>query len=376
MSLPATYTRRDFLQTGGVAAATLALSPVLAGCGSGDYEAAANAARQPIGKAGNELRELVRLATLAPSGHNTQPWKFRLSAGTIQLFPDLTRRVPVVDPADRELWMSLGGALENLLVAAAHLGYRTETTYHLAGTPDDHIAVALQKTGPVPAGRSALFEAIPLRQSTRSVYDGRPVPGGELRQLTAAGTGAGVTPVLYTGAAMVPLLEYVVAGNERQLTDDAFKSELVSWIRFNDGEALASCDGLLSRGSGNPSLPRWVANLFIGRALRPAAQSEKDAAHIRSSAGLLLFASATDDRPAWLEAGRAAERFALLATTLNLKCAYLNQPCEVPAVRAQVQAQLGLNGAFPQLLLRFGHGPALPRSLRRPVNEVLITTAS
>ena len=369
-------TRRNFLQAGTAAAAALALVPALVSCDSGDYEAAANEARRPAPEASTDLRELVRLAPLAPSGHNTQPWKFRLEAGRIQLYPDLTRRVPVVDPDNRELWISLGSALENLLLAAAHFGYQAETTYHLAGTPDDHIAVALHKTGPAPAGRSAPFEAIPLRQSTRSAYDGQPVPGTELRQLEAAATGAGVTPLLFTdAAAMQPLLEYVVAGNEQQLSNDEFKQELVRWIRFNDREALASRDGLLSRGSGNPSLPRWVASFFIGGSLKPAAQSKKDEEHIRSSAGLLLFASTENNPAAWLEIGRASERFALLATTLNLKCAYLNQPCEVPAVRAQVQSQLSLHGAFPQLLMRFGHGPAMPRSLRRPVSEVLLATA-
>ena len=376
MSPTATQSRRNFLQLGGVAAASLAIAPLLAGCDSADYEAAANEARRPAPEASADLRELVRLATLAPSGHNTQPWKFRLEARIIRLYPDLTRRVPVVDPDNRELWISLGSALENLLVAAARFGYQAETTYHLAGTPDDHIAVALQKTGPIPTGRAALFEAIPLRQSTRSAYDGQPVPGSELRQLEAAATGPDVTPLLFTGAAaMQPLLEYVVAGNEQQLSNDDFKQELVRWLRFNDREALASRDGLLSRSSGNPSLPRWVANFFIGGSLKPAAQSEKDVLHIRSSADLLLFTSIENDPAAWLEIGRAHERFALLATTLNLKCAYLNQPCEVPAVRAQVQSQLSLNGAFPQLLMRFGHGPAMPRSLRRPVGEMLLAAA-
>ena len=164
-----------------------------------------------------------------------------------------------------------------------------------------------------------------------------------------------------------------MAGNEQQLTNNAFKDELVRWIRFNDREALASRDGLLSRGSGNPSLPRWVANLVIGSALKPAAQSKKDALHIRSSAGLLLFTTPQNDAAAWIATGRASERFALLTTTLNLRCAYLNQPGEVPAVRAQVQSQLSLKGAYPQLLMRFGHGPAMPRSLRRPVGEVLLS---
>ena len=104
-----------------------------------------------------------------------------------------------------------------------------------------------------------------------------------------------VTPLLFTGTAMEPLLKYVMASNEQQLTNNDFKKELVRLIRFNDREVLASRDGLLSRGSGNPSLPRWVANLVIGSAFKPAAQSKKDALHIRSSSGLLLFTTSPNN---------------------------------------------------------------------------------
>ena len=131
-------------------------------------------------------------------------------------------------------------------------------------------------------------------------------------------------------------------------------------------------DGLASRASGNPSVPRWLASFFIGNVLNPKAQTKKDSGFIRSSSGLMLLVSAQNDKAAWVETGRAYQRFALQSTAMNVKNAFLNQPCEVPELRAQVQSHLNLNGAFPQLLFRFGHGPAMPRSLRRPVGEVLI----
>ncbi len=377
MSLSASQTRRNFLRLGGIAAAACALSPLLVGCEPVDYEAAANRARQPAKPEDHDLHTLVRLATLAPSGHNTQPWKFRILPATIQIYPDLTRRVPVVDPDDRELWISLGSALENLLVAAEYFGYQAETTYHLAGTPDDHISIALEKPGAKRSRPPALFEAIPRRQCTRNEYDQKSVPITILRSLEAAATGAGVSPLMFTGAAaMEPLLEYVNAGNEQQLTDDKFRSELINWLRFTDREAVEALDGLASGATGNPKVPRWLAQLFIGNALNPEAQNKKDNLHIRSSSGLLLFASQKNDTAAWIETGRAYERFALLATARNIKNAFINQPCEVPELRAQVQAQLKLNGAFPQLLVRFGHGLAMPRSLRRPVGQVLLAAAS
>ena len=370
-------TRRNFLQLGSLAAAGFALTPLLTSCApAGDYEAAANDVRRPVDPRGDDLRELVRLATLAPSGHNAQPWKFRLAPGLIELYPDRTRRLPAVDPDDRELWIGLGSALENLLVAAEHFGYHPNVTYQLDGTPADHIAVALERTAAAPARRAGLFEAIRTRQCTRHEYGRQPVPTQGLAQLTAAATGANVTPLLFTGAAMEPLLEYVKAGNAHQMGDDQFKTELVHWVRFNDREALASRDGLLGRGSGNPSLPRWVAQLFIGSALNAKTQDQKDEANIRSSAGLLLFTSPRNDPAAWLDTGRAYERFALLATAMGLKNSFINQPCEVPALRAQVQAHLSLKSDFPQLLARFGYGPAMPRSLRRPVSEVLMGATS
>lgn len=371
-------TRRNFLHLSSAAAAGLVLSPALTSCISADsdYEAAADDVRRPAVKdaaqGAPDLRELVRLATLAPSGHNAQPWKFRLAPGRVEIYPDRTRHLPAVDPDDRELWISLGSALENLLVAAEHAGYHPDVTYHLAGTPADHIAVALAKTGAAPGSPAGVFEAIRTRQCTRCEFNSQPVPTQGLAQLTTAATDAGVEPLLFTGPAMEPLLEYVKAGNAHQLADDQFKTELLHWVRFNDREALASRDGLLGRAAGHSSVPRWVGQLFSGSSLNAQTQDKTDAANVRSSAGLLLFTSPENTPAAWLDTSRAYERFALLATAQGLKTSFINQPCEVPELRAQVQAHLSLNGAFPQLLARFGYGPAMPRSLRRPVSEVLI----
>ena len=97
------HTRQNFLQLGSISAAALALSPVLTSCASlGNYEATANEVRRPIAKNGDNLYELARLATFASSGHNTQPWKFKIAADNIRIYPDLTRRIPVVDSDDRE----------------------------------------------------------------------------------------------------------------------------------------------------------------------------------------------------------------------------------------------------------------------------------
>jgi hypothetical protein len=367
-------TRRDVLRMAGVSALALTATPTLVSCTTTDYDKAADKARLPDTRTGQALTELVRLATLAPSGHNTQPWKFAVTPTEIRIYPDLTRRVPAVDPDNRELWISLGGALENLIIAAERAGYEAETTYSLNTIADEHIAVSLRQTGMKPVGKSLFFNAIRERQCTRNEYDGKPVPTADLKNLETVATSTGITPMLFIGAAaMEPILQYVNAGNEHQMTDPNFKHELTNWIRFSDGEAIEKSDGLASRVMGNPSVPRWLAKLFIGSMLTPKSETKKDNKFIRSSSGLMLLVSPKNDKVAWIETGRAYERFALLATAMNIKNAFMNQPCEVPELRAQVQSRLNLNGAFPQLLFRFGHSPAMPKSLRRPVGQVLMT---
>ena len=75
-----------------------------------------------------------------------------------------------------------------------------------------------------------------------------------------------------------------------------------------------------------------------------------------------------------MRTGQVYQRMALSMTAMNIKSAFLNQPIEVESVRSQLQSALGLATALPQLLVRFGYANWMPRSLRRPVEQVLIST--
>lgn len=312
-----------------------------------------------------QWRELIRYATLAANGHNTQPWKFALKESAIEIHPDTSRRLPAVDPDDRELWISLGCALENLLVAARAAGYAAEVAYPEAA---DVIVVRLAADAPQ---SSPLFDAIPLRQTTRSDYDGQPVPAAVLDQ-AARSLAPGVSLHFLTSPGGLEMaLEYVNEGNLSQYADRAFVGELTHWLRFNQKDALAAADGLFSRCSGNPEVPAWLGRMFVA-STNPQQQADADAKKLRSSAGVAVIASESDDKTAWVRAGQMVERLALTLTAANIKSAFLNQPIEVAAVRGQFQSALGIGSAQPQLLVRFGYADAMPRSLRRPVAQVLI----
>lgn len=276
-------------------------------------------------------RELVRYATLAPSSHNTQCWKFRSEECAISVLPDLARRCPAVDPDDHHLFVSLGCATENLIQAALANGLKGEACFNASAA--DGIRVALEPTNAVV---SPLFQVIPERQCTRAEFDGKPLSNEELSMLEQSGTGNGVHVLLLTEKTTIEkVLEYVVQANTAQMNDPSFVEELKSWIRFGDEEAVRTGDGLFTLASGNPSVPRWLGETH------------------------------------WVEAGRCYERFALQSTALGIRTAMINQPVEVSSLRPQFAAFLGVGSRRPDLVVRFGRGPRMPQSLRRPVQALL-----
>jgi hypothetical protein len=332
-----------------------------------NFDNTARQQRTGLASAARDDRRLIRCATLAASSHNTQPWTFEIAPDAITLRPDLTRRCSVVDPDDAHLFKSLGCAAENLVQAAAAQGLAADVRFDATS---DAVVVGLEPSEQ--ALSSELFEAIGLRQCTRLAFDGTPVEPEELAKLELAGTASGARVVVITDRALIGAVGDLVAlGNEIQLTDQAFRRELLSWIRFNPTTALRSGDGLAGRCTGNPPLPTWLGKLLAPVVIRARPQAERDTEHIRSSTGIAVVLTESDDKPAWVEAGRSYERFALQATLLEIRTAFVNQPIEVPSLKGRFEALLGLDGEHVQLAVRFGHGGLTPYSLRRDADAMM-----
>jgi hypothetical protein len=358
------FSRRSLLvATGGIIGSSL-----LSGCSGGKDRVASVAAnlRRPLElNAVDPLPELVRFATLAANSHNTQPWTFARVGTGLRISPDLKRRTPAVDPDDHHLFASLGCAAENLIQAAGAFGLGSAYRFDAEGGFLETDLVAAN------AKASSLVSAIPKRQCTRSVYDGRPVSTADLRRLEQAAATEGVDVALITDrAALNRIRDAVIAGNAAQIRDKAFFDELRAWIRFDAQSALANADGLFVAASGNPVVPGWLGRSIFPMVFTVDGESEKYAEQMASSAGVAVFVGAGNDPAHWTMAGRAYQRFALQATSMGIKHAFINQPVEVQSLRAAFAETVGFPGRRVDLVVRFGTAPHLPFSLRRPVAEV------
>ncbi len=310
---------------------------------------------------------LVSKAVKAPSGHNTQPWKFRQNESAVEVYPDFDRRLPAVDPDDRELFVSLGCAVENLCLAAQTKGYKSAVSVGDKGV----ITVSLAEEAGVKP--SPLFNQIDARQTNRSVYTGEEIALDALKRLQAIRSEDGVSVHYYARQTKQfnDIEQYVLRGNTHQMQNEAFKAELKSWMRFNKKHQDQTLDGLSYAVFGAPNVPRWMAEPIMSMAINAKTQNKADRDKIASASHLVLFTTRENSRREWVDLGRTLQRFLLTATELGISHAYLNQLNEEVEIASEMARTLGLAGEYPTILLRIGYGERQAYSKRRSVKDVV-----
>lgn len=312
--------------------------------------------------------QIASYASKAPSGHNTQPWKFHITDDTITVVPNFEVALPVVDGNNRELFISLGCAVENLCIAASYFGYTT----HIKECSIEAIILELTKNNL--STKDLLFHQIEKRQTNRTIYNGNKISDGILQQLQSVPKENGVQ--FYFTEIGTPLADtitgYIMKGNEIQMADIAFKNELLSWMRFNKKQVEATHDGLSYLVFGNPSLPGILARPIVSLFLNPKVQNKSDRKKIDSSSHFVVCTTQQDTIKEWINLGRTLQRILLKATEIGISYAFLNQPCEVAALASDLQEKLPLNKEYPTLIMRIGYANPIPYSPRKEIETLLI----
>jgi nitroreductase len=322
------------------------------------------------GGAEEKLRFLLRYAILAPSGHNTQPWLFRIRGETVELYADRARALAVVDPDDRELVISCGAALETLHIALRHFGYRGAVQLEPDSGDGDLLArVSLEDGDGLGHDDEDLFAAIPKRHSNRQAFEDRDIPDALADRLVTDAESHGVWLRLIGGEDRAAVADLVAEGDRTQMADKRFRRELAAWVHANRSR---SRDGMRGYGFGFGELMSFAGPLAIRSFDLGKGQAAKDRELAQGSPLLAVFGTATDDLDSWLRSGRALQRVLLRARANDVWSSYLNQPIEVGELRPKLAETIGRPGQFPQLLVRFGFGSEVRPQPRRPLDEVLL----
>lgn len=313
--------------------------------------------------------KIVRSAVKAPSGHNTQPWLFVKEEGGISIRPDFKRALPIADPENRELYISLGCAAETALIAAGFYGYNAVLNSNFL---ESQCILKIELSKNDTGEQQGLFSFINSRQTTRNFYDDTPISEENLEELKQLVEDSGIVLEFYTGQEKaISFLPYVLEANKMQLSKPGFKTELLQWLRFSKKEAMQKGDGLYSAFTGVPPMGRLLGRIVLKNLVTAKSEEKRLLRQLHKTALIAIFASPNNDCLNWIKTGRYYQRFALTCTKLGLSHSCINLPCQINLVRDKMERELGLAG-FPQLLVRLGYSPKTSFSFRRRLNEVIL----
>lgn len=314
------------------------------------------------------LQFALRYSVLAPSSHNTQPWVFRTQGNCVELHADRKRRLPVVDPEDRALIISCGAALCNLVLAIRQQGF--EANVEVVANRGESLLARVKMGEPRPATTKELelFEAIGKRHTCRLDFETASVTEAVAGTLAGALLKPWIWLRLLDPPTQILAADLIAEGDRMQATSADFRKELASWVRPN---FTLSRDGMPGTAFGISTLMSVVFPAILRTVNWGKGQGEKDR-RLALAAPLLAVLGTGEDTPkAWLEAGESLERVLLMATSKGLSYSFFNQPIEVPSLRPRLASLTGAHG-LPQILLRFGYGPAAKPTPRRELEEVLM----
>ena len=326
---------------------------------------------------------LVRPAVLAANAHNTQPWLFELGTDRIDLFADTTRSMGAMDPLRREMYVSVGCALENLMLAAQAEGLRPAVT--LLPDPSDETHVAQVGLGTGGREESPLYHAIPNRHTDRGAYDtSRPVERATLDRLASLNDVVDLRVAWITDEAGKRRFgEYTIEATVAIANDPEMAADSYAWMRQDWDQIQREKDGLTVDASGLSDIVRALGKLLPAQSQKKIDSSWVGATRTRTVAtasafGIVAARDRGDDRQR-LEAGRLWQRLHLAATDAGLSMQPLAQTVE----RADRELSANLKPVFTNALaeltpewqavlpFRVGYPTGEPAlSPRRPAEEV------
>lgn len=388
----AAMSRSRFLRRGGIALATI----TAAGAGALGYRAydqgVLDVGHGPAYEPWSSWRDrkglesLIAAAILAPSPHNAQAWLFRVGQSRIDMYADRGRTTGAIDPFRREMYVGLGAALENLVLAARAQGLRPDVTLLPAGPDGAHAASV--NLSPATARRSELYTQIPYRHTNRYAYvEGKDVPAAALTAIRGLADDIPDARVFWftTPDDRGHIGELLVEATQAILADPDQSASDYDWFRQDWDELQRQRDGITLDAAGISDLTAALAKLLPPQSKTAMGESWLEATrarHTKTAAayGIVAVRDAAGNQQR-LQGGRLLQRVHLWTTAHDVALHHMNQLTE----RADREIQLGLDPTFRDALsdllpndwqalasFRIGYPTrAAKKSPRRPIGAVL-----
>jgi hypothetical protein len=380
-TVPPTYgvSRRRLLQTVGGAFVVVVAGTLYRAYDQGVFNtgqgSAYNAWREWDAQTGGLPLALVRAAVLATNAHNTQPWLFHVSSDRIDLHAALDRNTGTLDSLRREMYISLGCALENLALAAAAHGLAPAV--QVMPDPADQTFVARIDLAPSRDAASPLYAAIPARHTQRAAYTTQVVASETLAAMESLIELPDVALIWFTStAAKQTFSDLTLRATQAIIADAAQAADDFAWYRTSWSELQTHKDGITLDATGIGNVLRVLGKLV------PVSREQSDQGWLTATRDtqlptaaafgtLVVRASANNAQR--IQAGRTWQRMHLWATTQGIAMQPLNQVVE----RAEREQTVGLEPEFTRAIAGMLVDPAwqmvMPFRIGYPTQEAFLS---
>ncbi|HEX8268227.1 MAG TPA: nitroreductase family protein [Pyrinomonadaceae bacterium] len=309
-----------------------------------------------------KLKFLIRYAVLAPSSHNSQPWLFKISSeNSIEIYADRSRWLKIADADRREMHISIGCALENLLIAARHFGFDTKTDYFPKDDDKNCIArVVLRQSEETKIHRGQdLFEFLTARSTFHQTFLNKQI-GAEIRREIENCCRENEVNLYLTSDENIRerIEELIVRSDAAQFADPEFRKELAYWIEQG--------------AFGNSWLMSQIGSLAVAYLNLGKSTAKTDCTVLRSAPVFGLITSVENKRLSQVKAGQVFERIYLTARKFGLGVRPMSQIVQIPEHKEELKKLIPQTGEFPQqpFLLGFAEVEEF-HTPRRNIDEVI-----
>ena len=326
------------------------------------------------------LKFILRYAILAPSSHNTQPWKFHVADNYIDIYADLSRKLAHSDPSGRMLYTALGCAVENIKITAAHfdLSFHIEYNSELKTSLPEHILRIHFSGAELGAADEIrhLFPFITRRASCRSQYNADKIPVNILSWLGNLSDEQTIGLCIITDREVISAIAPSVGrAMKAKMSIADFRNELAQWLRAN---LTLKRDGMPGSGHGMSLALSLIAPFVLRHKDVSDFEQSKAVKRVNNFPAVCIISSENDNALSWIKSGELLERLLLGICANKMSASIMAAPIEAEGEREKLQAIIGTQNkkarsSFPQAFIGFGFSTkTFPHSPRRKLEQVLV----
>lgn len=320
-----------------------------------------------------KISYLLNYAILAPSAHNIQPWQCKIIENGVEVYRHPFRFLNASDPTRRQVTISLGAFVCNLVTAANAYGIKSKINFLDSGGKGQAVAIVTLsglESARFEPKKNRNLENIVHRRVNRGEYNAKKIDQSLLDKVLELNADPDLRIGLEADIDSIKKLAQVVeVGTRFAFSNPAFRRELSEYVTPNNSSRKDGIPGYTANLNliSSHFLPWLMKRIDIG-----SPQADKEGRMIRNCSHVLTISSSTDNQTAWLRSGFLFETVALFLTENGISMSLSGAAIEPPLAPNIVQKIIKTDFR-PQVLCRLGYSDKLPRhSPRYPVTDILL----